>query len=305
MSIVRAYEVVERMIISEMIDILRYDGEETIDEWKKKREAQLAELNTFVITALGYNNRRVQESIKESVSQAEKAIADHIEDEWGFTNVEFDTQESIEKATDFLNQNIQRSLISVYPRTGTVEQLFNKVIDLVQQEQATDELEQVIHAILITELGKGLESGYVQSNNIRWRLDRYINEVEKHIFHDIYEEAIAKMLKKNGVELVKVFKYARPRDACVELQESGIICIVPREHASKEALKYPNIHDSQHMYLEPAGHHGIHCRHAWHHLDAEQNKASKLFRLLDKNLLNLEYKRIQFFRMVKNKLSGR
>lgn len=304
MSIVRAYEVSERVIISEMIDILRYDGEETIEEWIEKREEQLAELNTFVISALGYNNHRVQESIKEAVNQAEQSIADHIEEEWGFTNVEFDTVENVQKATDFLNQNIQRSLISVYPRVGTVEQLFNKIMDLVKQEQATDELEEVIHAILITELGQGLQSGFIQSDGIQWRLDRYINAVEKHIFHDIFEEAIAKVLKKNGVELVRVFKYARPRDACVELQESGIICIVPREHASEKALRYPNIHDPQHMYLDPAGHSGINCRHAWHHMDAEQNKAPKLYKILDKNLLNLEYKRIQFFRMVEKKLGG-
>lgn len=305
MSIVRAYEVVERVIISEMIDILRYDGEETIEEWIEKREEQLSELNTFVISALGYNNRRVQESIKKAVNQAEQSIADHIEEEWSFTDVEHDTEKYVEQATDFLNENIQRSLISVHPRVGTVEQIFNRIIESAKEEQATDDLEEVIHAILITELSQGLQSGFVQSNGVQWRLDRYINAVEKHIFHDIFEEAISKTLQKNGVELVRVFKYVRPRDACVELQNSGIICIVPREQASEEALQYPNIHDAHHRYLEADGHHGINCRHAWHHLDAEQNKAPKLYKILDKNLLNLEYKRIQFFRMVEEKLNGR
>lgn len=303
MSIVQVYEVIERMIISEMIDILRYDGELTIEEWADDRREKFSELNAFVITTLGYNNRKVVRGVENAIAEAEQLIGEHIQEEWGFDETQYDSTEDAEQAISFLNKNIQRSLISVFPRIGTVEQLYNRVIDLALEDDSDDDIEEVLHAIMLTELSQGLHTGFVQSDGIRWRLDRYVNEVEKYMYQGVFEKALSNTLKFYGVELVKVFKYVNPRDACEELQNSGIICIVPRSEASEEARQYPNIHDPQHKYLEPDGHSGINCRHAWHHLEAQENKASKLYKTLDKNILNLEYKRMQFMRMVERLLN--
>ncbi len=303
MSIVQAYEVIERMIISEMIDILHYDGESTIEEWADDRREKFSELNAFVITTLGYNNRRIVQGVEDAIAEAEQLISEHIQDEWGFEETQYDSTEDAEQAINFLNKNIQRSLISVFPRIGTVEQLYNRVIDLALENDSDDEIKEILHAIMLTELSQGLQTGFVQSDGIRWRLDRYVNEVEKYMYQGVFEKVLSNTLKFYGVELVKVFKYVNPRDACEELQNSGIICIVPRSEASEKAKLYPNIHDPQHKYLEPDGHSGINCRHAWHHLGAQENKASKLYKTLDKNILSLEYKRMQFMRMVERLLN--
>lgn len=303
MSIVRAYEVIERVIISEMIDMLRYDGESTIEEWANDRRERFSELNSFVITTLGYNNRRVVQGVQDAIADAEQLIAEHIQEEWGYEDTQLNSEEQTEQAINFLNENIQRSLISVFPNKGTVEQLYNRIIDLALEDDSTNEIEEVLYAIMLSELGEGLYTGYVQSDGIRWRLDRYVNEVEKYMYNGIFEQALSDTLRFYGVELVKVFKYANPREACEELQKSGVICIVPRNEASEEARQYPNVHDPQHRYLEPGGHHGINCRHAWHHMEAQENKASKLYKTLDRNILNLEYKRMQFMRMVERSLN--
>lgn len=303
MSIVRAYEVIERVIISEMIDMLRYDGESTIEEWADNRREKFSELNAFVITTLGYNNHRVVQGVQNAIAEAEQLIAEHIQEEWQFDEVEYDSGSQAEQAINFLNRNIQRSLISVFPQVGTVEQLYNRVIELALEDDSDNEIEEVLYAIMLSELGEGLYTGFVQSDGVRWRIDRYVNEVEKYMYNGVFEQALSDTLRFHGVELVKVFKYVNPREACEELQKSGIICIVPRNQASEEAKQYPNIYDPQHKYLEPGGHHGIHCRHAWHHVEAQENKASKLYKTLDRNILNLEYKRIQFMRMVERLLN--
>lgn len=303
MSIVRAYEVIERVIISEMVDMLRYDGESTIEEWANDRREKFSELNAFVITTLGYNNRKIVQAVQDAIAEAEQSITEHIQEEWQFEEVQYDSNAQAEQTINFLNENIQRSLISVFPRIGTVEQLYNRVIDLALEDESDDEIEEVLYAIMLSELGQGLYTGFVQSDGIRWRLDRYVNEVEKYMYNGVFQQALSDTLRFYGVELVRVFKYVNPREACEELQKSGVICIVPRNEASEEAKQYPNIHDPQHKYLEPGGHHGIHCRHAWHHMGAQQNKAPKLYRVLDENLLKLEYKRIQFKRAIERLLN--
>lgn len=256
MSIVQVYEVIERMIISEMIDILSYDGEKTIEEWAEKRREQFNDLNVFVISALGYNNRRIVNSVGETIAEAEQLIEEHIQEEWQLEEVQHHSDEQAERAVNFLNDNIQRSLVSVFPRIGTVEQLYNHIIDLALEDESDNNVGDVLYAIMLTELSQGLQTGFVQSDGIRWRLDRYINEVEKHLYTGVYEQSLTDTLKFHGVELVKVFEYVNPRGACEELQKSGVICIVPRGEASEEALQYPNVHDSKHKYLEPDGHHG-------------------------------------------------
>lgn len=306
MSIVRAYEVIERVIVSEMIDILRYDGEETIEEWADDRRERFNELNNFVISTLGYNNRRVVQSVQESIAEAERLISEHIQEQWEFDDVQHNTDEQAEQAIIFLNENIQQSLISVFPRVGTVEQLYNRVIDLALEDDSDNDIDETLYAIMLSALGGGLYTGYVQSDGVRWRLDRYVNQVERSIFTEVYSESLANTLKFHGVELVKVHKYVKPRDACADLQASGTICIVPRDQASDEAKQYPNIHDPQHMYLAPGGHHGSdgNCRHQWHHINSQKNMAEKLYESLDANLLMLEVKRMQFMNAVRNWLGG-
>ncbi len=305
MSIVQAYEVIERMIVSEMVELLAYDGEKSIEELAEDRKEKFNELNAYVITTLGYNNRRIVKGVQDAIAEAEQLITEHIQEEWQLEASDYDTTEDAERAINFLNENIQKSLISVFPQKGTVEQLYNRVIDLALEDESDDEIQEVLYAIMLAELGKGLSTGYVQSDGIRWQMDRYVNEVEKHMYRGVFDRLLRDTLGFHGVELVKVFKYVRPRDACVELQNSGTICIVPRNEASEESLKYPNIHDPQHKYLQPGGHHGsdANCRHEWHHINATENKATKLYKTLDKNLLILEYKRMQFKRMVQGLLS--
>lgn len=308
MSIVSTYEVIERMIVLEMADILRYDGEESYDEWADDRRRKFAELNTFVIATLQYNNPNLVDGVLDAVNQAQDLITEHLRNEWQIEDIERRTNEYAQKAIDYLNNNIQKSLISTETQVGTVEESYNRVIDSVAEQEPKDVsvLKTAVTGAVLAEVGQGLYAGYKQIDGQQWRLDRYVNEVEKHMYTDVYEDITPKALTENGVELVKVHSFANPRDACVELQASGTICIVPRNEAAEENLKYPNIHDAKHRYLQYGGHHGAdgNCRHAWHNIDSKVDRSKKLFSVLDVMLLNLLLKRTRLSEAVENKLGG-
>jgi hypothetical protein len=101
-----------------------------------------------------------------------------------------------------------------------------------------------------------------------------------------------------NIEVVRVHQFENPRDACYGLQESGLIAIKPRGELSESSKALPNIWDPVHKYMEIDGHHGIHCRHAWHHPDSSENRTSSLYAALDDLSLAYELFKEQLRHMV-------
>lgn len=304
MKLMETYQAIQRVIVMELLELLRVDGEETVEEWLKKKEGRADEIEKIALGVLTSNRQRVMESVIEDYSEAEQLIAEHVKAEWGIEYEEEDPTAYLQETLDYLNENIIRSLCTAEGSPGIVVGTYEKILEQVREtdKKSEDEVLTVIGAIIYAQLENGFYSGFYQSDGLQWRMDRYIQQIDKHIYQDTYNRVMRRLLYGYGVELVKVYQFANPREACEELQQSGIICIVPRDEASEEALEYPNIHDSKHKTGQPDGHRGINCRHLWHSLDGEEDRTQKLYDVVDSALMSLEVQRLLFNKMLRKYL---
>lgn len=295
--IFQTFQTIEWMIIKQMMDYLRYEEDTPFDEWIESRLELTEELNSFVIQVLAANRNEIQRAIEEDVEQAYQLINSHLESEFG---VEADPDEEAAAVVAlYLNRDAIRPLYGTETRIGTVESAYRDLVNDIKRIEIIDDelLSNKIKEAIENRLSDGLKSGFFQKDGKQWTLRRVVSHIEKRLFTDSFNNAFER-LRFRGVELVKVFKFVNARDACVELQASGTICIVPRNEASEEALLYPNIHDTHHKYGEPDGHRGINCRHAWHHVDAETDRTDELFNPIDELALQYEVYKLRLKNLI-------
>lgn len=273
-------------IIQKMINLLKPKSDnQTIEEYLVEVEKERKELNTYVLRLLINQRDEIQALVFQEHRQALKLINDHIEAEWGKSDdeTEFDSRSRIEKVIEVINLYILTTLISTTSRKGTAERKFD---DILKEVRTLDDIEEV-PKVIEKHLEKGIDSGYQDISGLIWRIPRQIKAIVDHLYNDTFNEVLIHELERREIELVRVDLFDNPRDACRKLQDSGIICIVPREKASEQSQKYPNIWDSEHLYGHPAGHHGINCRHVWHNVSSNTNN-NGLYDVLDD--LNVIYR---------------
>ncbi|WP_225743363.1 phage minor capsid protein [Marinilactibacillus sp. Marseille-P9653] len=287
--IAERYFNIEWTIIQLIVNYLEPIKGETVVTWKADRLNQVDQLTENVIDLLAINKNAIQRSVKTQAERAYELVRLHLLEEFGI-EVEYDPSIA-QEAVEYLNRDITRALPS------TSEELYLQVIEQVAGEPKKDEQElfEVFGSITLASLEKGLTSGFIQSDGVVWSLKRVAAQIEKKIYINTYNRFFEK-LRFNGVELVKVHKFVKPRPACAHLQASGTICIVPRTDASPENLVYPNIWDEEHRYEQPGGHRGSdgNCRHVWHGLNASKDKTNRLYNPIDEIYLALEGYRIKF-----------
>lgn len=279
--ITQQFQTIEWVIIRELIERLRHDGEGTVEEWASNRVDAADEVVEFVINVLINNRSTIQQAVQSDIQSAFERIQEHIQLEFGI-EIEMD-EEHEAQVLEYLNRDVIRSL------PETVEDTYLSVVEHVQESEITGDtaLDEVISVIILDDLRKGLKSGFFQSDGQQWNLDRLASHIEKRIYLDEYNHAW-EHLRFTAVEIVRVHEFEHPRDACADLQISGIISIKPRETLSESAQVYPNIWDPIHKYMEIDGHHGIHCRHAWHHVDSSENRTAGLYGVLNDIRLSFE-----------------
>lgn len=263
MTLTQLVQMIQRLIWVKLIDLLEYDLTDT--ELKRKTE----DLNEYVVMLLVQNQKVINTILGKKIVEATNNISKLLLREFDYKG-EINTQQATEKVVKSLNDNILVWLAT----SGYLAELYTT---LSKQEATLDE---------VIELG--LMSGYVDGRGNRWAIDRVAHEEEKRLFREIYFDAQSQAFEELGIELVRVGNFAKPREACKSLQSSGVICIVPREQASQEAKRYPNIWDAEHRYMEPDGHHGINCRHVWHSIDTHSTSNDvALWRSVDKSKQDL------------------
>jgi hypothetical protein len=247
--IFQQFQTIEWMIVQEIIRLLAYEEGEAIRSWANQRISQTDELVEFVISVLSSSRSQIMEAVETDVQAAFELIQEHMRQEFD-VEIEMD-DEHVGRVVEYLNRDVMRAL------PETAEKSYLSIIEHVRESEITDDsdLSTVISTILLEDLENGLKSGFIQSDGVRWSLDRTVSHIEKRIYHDTFNRAFER-LRFAGVELVRVFKFANCRDACLTLQDSGIICIVPENEASEEARQYPNIWDPSHKYREADGHRG-------------------------------------------------
>lgn len=280
----QTYYTIEWMIIKQIIDLLRYNDEDTVENWASVRLSRIDELNEFVLDVLTTNRSLAINSIENDLEEAYLLIQEHMRREFD-VEVERD-DEQVALAMFYLNRDVIRPLYGSENQMGTVEEAYRSIIEDVKGLDHTSELAEKIKEVIEEATEKGIKGGFTQKDGQTWSVRRIVSQIEKRLFTDTYSRAFERFRFRN-VELVKVFKFVTPRQACYELQESGTICIKPRNEASEIALQYPNIHDEQHHYREPGGHRGFNCRHAWHNLNAEEDHTSDLYNPIDE--MDLQY----------------
>lgn len=305
--ITEEYMKIELIIVRELIRLLEVDEGESADEWVKRARESIAKLNMYAIQTLSIRREEIESAILEEIAEAESVVTEHVLDQWGGDELitYAGRMQEAEKAADHLNRNINNALISVKGRKGVLENAINDIIQNVQDNDEEKSLEEIVNESILSTVGEGFLSGYEQSDGITWNLDRYAEQIQKHIRNDFYTLLLSGELVERGVELVKVFKFPEPRDACAALQESGVICIIEREEASEYAQQFPNIHDPEHSYLEMGGHHGAdgNCRHLWHNLNSETDRTNQVYGNIGQARMDLHMNRLQFEQMVINQLN--
>lgn len=279
--ITQQFQTIEWLIIRELVERLVHDGEETVEEWASNKLDAANEVVEFVINVLINNRSSIQSAVQSDIQSAFERIQEHMQLEFGI-EIEMD-EEHEAQVLEYLNRDVIRAL------PETVEDTYLSVVEHVQESEITGDttLDEVIGTIILADLRKGLKSGFFQSDGQQWNLDRLASHIEKRIYWDQYNHAW-EHLRFVGVEVVRVHEFERPRDACVDLQISGIISIKPRSELSEGSQEFPNIWDPIHKYMEIDGHHGIHCRHAWHHVDSTENRTARLYSAMNDIQLSFE-----------------
>lgn len=301
MKLTETYEVIERVILDYLIDELKFN-EQTIDEWRNRIKSDAEARRVYYLTVLGVHKANTQEAIKDAVEDATTLILTFMHNQFG-ENIKSYIDEEVyqKKAIGFLNENVIAGLVGAGLKKGAIEQQIDNIINYVIDNLTEDtDIEELIAEAIQSELQNGLDSGYFQKDGVQWKLDRYVTEVFINIYLQIYREQQSKALSDN--HLVKVFKYPNPRDACQGLEKSEIISILPRDELTGEEQQYACIYDAEHKYLEPDGHHGINCRHVWHHVDAKENTGDALYNIVDEARLRLQVKRMGIKEMIKEKI---
>lgn len=296
------YLVIQWTIMREMIHLLETDGSESVEDWAVERKRRFEELNNFVISVLGYNRPDIVRSIQNTIDEAQDTIATHLKQQW---DIEMDRGKGqAQQVADYLNRDVMRALYSTSARKGTVQIAYEQIIGDVQSQYKDDSDIMALLALIIPDiLENGFYSGYIQSDGVRWRMDRVVQSIYQHIFVDAFSFGFGQ-LTSHGVELVRVNAFNEPREACSKLQASGIICIAKREEASQEALRYPNIWDDEHRYLEMGGHHGAdgNCRHVWYSVDSDGSLVD-IWQSVDKQRRMLEVGRARLDQLLDQYIS--
>lgn len=294
MKLVETYSVFQWLIVKRMIELLKDDTDLTKESWAAIKLDQARELNDYVISELLAMDYQVIEAIKDDYDEAYNLIGEHLFNEFG--EIAGSPDELLDGTIGFINRDVITPLYSSSEQVGVVETAYKSIIDEVikSDEQLTTALELAILYVL----QDGLDSGFISKAGYRWKLDRTIGQINKHIYLDLYKREFRR-LSEGHTELVRVFEYVNPRDACVKLQNSGIIAIKPRSVLSEENQHYPNIWDVEHKYTEPSGHHGIHCRHSWHNINSQTDNSETLYNPIDEIALAVEVSRLRYKNLLK------
>lgn len=243
MQLIDIFYLVQVEIMEQMLELAINEGDED-------------ELNELIIAIIHKYKLGIQNALRLTRDKAIHLIDQFTLDQWG---VVADHEDNLKQSADYLNDFIIMALIGRPNQPSKAMQMYVEVIGL---SKGTEDYKSALKHNFGDRLTNGFQSNF--KDNYVWSIDRYVNQIEKHIYTDIYNHAQTQVVEQTNTELVWVDSFPKPRQACTELQTSGWICVVPRNLASDESQAYPNIWDPGHAYLEPHGHHGINCRHVWH-----------------------------------------
>lgn len=264
----------------QLIDVIGVLQQDIIEEMKRLalEQKDSEELEEVILMVMLLYRDYIRQAILDTYDDAVRRITEHILEQWGIeVDIEYDASQTAEN----INLFVFSALLSTGGQQSEAVSMYERIVAHAKQ---ADDYKEAVMNLMMRLLDKGFMSAFVEKRKgkiVRWAIDRYMNQLEKHIYQDIYNDAQIKATKKAQVELVRVDAFPEPRNACTKLQASGVICIVPRSQASPESLQYPNIHDPEHRYMELGGHHGRdgNCRHAWHSLDGKLTM--ELYRAID------------------------
>lgn len=248
MQLIDVFHLIQMAIAKKMLELAENDI-----NGKMKSE----ELNTYALMLINYYGPHIESALLEAFYDAEQLIDTHIAEQWG---IEIVHDNSPQESADYINQYVLPALIGTERQPSEVMKVYDRVVKEARKEE---DYMKAVKELLYIEFFNGIHSTY-NDKRTSWRIDRYVNEVEKRIYQGVFTLSQTRAVEETDSELVWVDNFNNPRSACSELQDSGWICVVPRNIASKKAQNYPNIWDSQHRYRQPDGHSGINCRHIWH-----------------------------------------
>lgn len=271
------YTAIQWLIIKYIVNLLK-DGKSDPDTWFKLHRHDGDKVNDYALSLFVAYKYQIQKAVKDAYRDAELKANEHMLIEFGQTNIEHDTDKKVNDTLKLLNAYILYGLVNGR-RKGTIVRDFDKLLkDTRNQANLSGKsLEEVLSTNIKSTYSSGLKSKYRDKKGNEWNLDRYALAV----FNMIYQETYTNAQRQVTNQLAKVFKYPNPRPACMGLEASGIISIVPRSQLKDEYQGYANIYDPEHDYGSPGGHHGIHCRHVWHGVESTQDRSTSLYRPVD------------------------
>lgn len=276
MQLIDVFHLIQLAIAKKMLELAQDD---------KEGRTKSEELNEYALMIINYYRIQIRDILRMAFSDAEQLIYEHIAEQW---DLEVIHDSNPQESADYINQYIIPALVGTPDKPSEVMKVYDRVIIEARKEE--DYMTAVQH-LMYVELFNGIQSDY-EDKRSRWRIDRYVNQIEKMIYQTIYYNSQVKAVEETNTELVWVDSFLSPRDSCSALQASGWICVVPRSLASSSSQSYPNIWDAQHRYTEYGGHHGAdgNCRHMWH---GASGARGNLFSAIDRASVKMHLYRAQ------------
>ena len=295
MSILSTLEVIQQPIMAYIIQKLQLKPDESIQEQLLKLREETADIDDLVLRFLRRLSNEVDTELSNYIQQTHALTEEYIREQWEIDEVADHREQRYQETVEYLNAYVFGGLVTYQNNTGAIVQQYLRIIDDALEAQTQAEVNEAIYR----EFDLGLNSGYSDRLGRVWRLDRYLVHLAKQTGVMTINSTVKDTINQYGIEVVTIPIFGDPRPACEGLQNSagGLICIVPRNEASEFAHRLPNIWDSGHRFMQPDGHHGINCRHAWGGLGAVND--IDIFRYVDELDREIEYYRKQRYEFLK------
>src|SRR5690625_828637 len=237
---------------------------DTVFEWQVDKMNQLRLVNNDTIKALskttGIAEKEIRKAIKETGVVTIESVDHELKDIYDTlpqpSHIDRVLEAFVAGAFNEYNNYINQSLITTTYGTGTVTDMYRKIIEQTTAKvlAGTKTVNQAVTETIVEWSNSGLRTGFVDRGGHTWNLERYAESSIRTTVNDVYNDLRMERMEEYGLDLVLVSSLPDPREVCSHIQ--GQVATLKEPGISS---KYPSVYDFG--YGEPWGWRGINCRH--------------------------------------------
>ncbi len=264
-DIYRALENEVFQMIAKRLKTSKDITKDTVFQWQVDKMNQLRMVNNDTIKALskttGVAEKEIRKAIKDTGIITIQSVDHELKDIYPTlpqpSHIDKVLEAFVAGTFNEYNNYINQSLISTTYGTGTVAEMYRKIIEQTTAKvlSGTKTVNQAVTETIVEWSNSGLKTGFVDKGGNVWNLERYAESSIRTTVNNVYNDLRTERMEEYGLDLVLVSSLPDPRDACSHIQGNVATLKRPEENDTG----YPSVYEFG--YGEPWGLRGINCRH--------------------------------------------